>query len=67
VLRDQASLDETALLAFLGDRLSPIEMPKLIAFRDPLPKSAVGKILKRALLEEETASAAMPQPSAPVS
>jgi acyl-CoA synthetase (AMP-forming)/AMP-acid ligase II len=40
-----ARLDEAALL----DRLSPIEMPKLIEFRDELPKSAVGKILKREL------------------
>jgi long-chain acyl-CoA synthetase len=50
VLRDRASLDQAGLLAFLEDRLSPIEMPKLIEFRDQLPKSAVGKILKRELL-----------------
>ncbi len=50
VLRDGASLDQAALLAFLEDRLSTIEMPKLVEFRDQLPKSAVGKILKRELL-----------------
>jgi len=47
-----ASLDEQSLRTFLADRLSAIEMPKLIEFRDGLPKSAVGKILKKALLEE---------------
>ncbi|MEM7022653.1 MAG: hypothetical protein AAF637_08650, partial [Pseudomonadota bacterium] len=31
---------------------SPIEMPKQIEFRDELPKSAVGKILKRELLDD---------------
>jgi long-chain acyl-CoA synthetase len=67
VRRDDASLDEAALLAFLEDRLSPIEMPKLIAFRDQLPKSAVGKILKRELLYAELAADALPQPSVPAS
>jgi long-chain acyl-CoA synthetase len=54
VLRPSASPDEAGLRAFLEGRLSPIEMPKLIAFRDQLPKSAVGKILKRELLAERT-------------
>ena len=47
-----ADLDEAGLLAFLKDKLSPIEMPKIIEFRDQLPKSAVGKILKKDLVEE---------------
>ncbi|HEX5080235.1 MAG TPA: long-chain fatty acid--CoA ligase, partial [Geminicoccaceae bacterium] len=58
VPRERARLDETALLAFLRDRLSPIEMPKLIEFRDQLPKSAVGKILKRELLDARPAAPA---------
>lgn len=37
------------LEAFLQDRLSAVERPKAFAFRDSLPKSAIGKILKRAL------------------
>ncbi|MEZ5936569.1 MAG: AMP-binding protein, partial [Alphaproteobacteria bacterium] len=53
VKREGADLDEAALLAFLKDRLSPIEMPKIVDFRDELPKSAVGKILKKELLREE--------------
>ena len=28
-------------------------MPKLVEFRTELPKSAIGKILKKTLLEEE--------------
>ncbi|MGI9501225.1 MAG: long-chain-fatty-acid--CoA ligase [Geminicoccaceae bacterium] len=57
VRKEGAGLDEAALLAFLQDKLSPIEMPKMIAFRGELPKSAVGKILKKELLREERESA----------
>ncbi|MEM8948978.1 MAG: long-chain fatty acid--CoA ligase [Pseudomonadota bacterium] len=53
VLKDGATLDEAGLQAFLKDKISPIEMPKIVAFRDELPKSAVGKILKKELLREE--------------
>jgi long-chain acyl-CoA synthetase len=63
VARDPARLDEAALLTFLEDRLSPIEMPKLIEFRDQLPKSAVGKILKRELLDARLATEAAPRPA----
>ncbi|MGH1483239.1 MAG: long-chain-fatty-acid--CoA ligase [Geminicoccales bacterium] len=53
VLRDGATLTEAELLTFLGDKLSKIEMPRVIEFREDLPKSAVGKILKKELLREE--------------
>jgi long-chain acyl-CoA synthetase len=45
------SLDE--LKDFLKDKLGKHEMVALIEFRDALPKTAVGKILKTALYEEE--------------
>jgi long-chain acyl-CoA synthetase len=41
------------LLDFLKDKLSPIEMPKLIEFRQSLPKTLIGKPSKKALLDEE--------------
>jgi long-chain acyl-CoA synthetase len=47
------ALDEDELRAFLKDKLSPIEMPKLIEFRPSLPKTLIGKPSKKALLEEE--------------
>ncbi len=37
------------LAAFLADKLSAIEMPKAIEFRQSLPKTAIGKIQKTAL------------------
>ena len=40
---------------FLKNYLSPIEMPKYIEFRnDPLPKTLIGKLSRKALLEQET-------------
>lgn len=52
VLNKGATLDEAELRAFLKDKISPIEMPKLVEFRDALPKSAIGKILKKVLVDE---------------
>ena len=51
-------IEAEELLAFLKDKLSPIEMPKQIEFRASLPKTLVGKPSKKALLDEETAKAA---------
>ena len=42
---------------FLHDKLSPIEMPKFVEFRDELPKTAIGKIQKKILIDEERAKA----------
>ena len=46
------TLTAEALSAFLVDKLSPIEIPKQIEFRPALPKTAVGKIDKKALVAE---------------
>lgn len=43
------------LRAFLKDKLSSIEIPKHIEFRDTLPKTMIGKLSRKALLEEEEA------------
>ncbi|MEI6987105.1 MAG: AMP-binding protein, partial [Rhodospirillaceae bacterium] len=57
-LGDGAALSETELLEFLGDKLSPIEMPKQIEFRDTLPKTMIGKLSRKDLLDEERRKAA---------
>jgi long-chain acyl-CoA synthetase len=41
------------LLRWCKDRLAPYEVPQYIEFRDMLPKSKVGKILRRELRSEE--------------
>ncbi|HSD35808.1 MAG TPA: long-chain fatty acid--CoA ligase [Alphaproteobacteria bacterium] len=57
VLRGGESVTKDALCEFLKDKLSPIEMPKQIEFRQSLPKTAIGKILKKTLVAEEEAKA----------
>lgn len=41
------------LLAWARERLAPYEVPQYIEFRDMLPKSKVGKLLRRELRDEE--------------
>jgi long-chain acyl-CoA synthetase len=49
VLTKGAELTQDGLHTFLADKLSPVEIPHLVEFRNELPKSAAGKILKRAV------------------
>jgi long-chain acyl-CoA synthetase len=49
VLAKGTQLSEDGLQAFLADKLSPREIPRLFEFRGDLPKSAAGKTLKRTL------------------
>jgi long-chain acyl-CoA synthetase len=44
---------EQDIINFCRDKLAPYKVPKLVEFRDELPKTLVGKILRRALREEE--------------
>lgn len=41
------------LRTFLTDKISKIELPKAIEIRDELPKTMVGKLSKKELIEEE--------------
>ena len=41
------------LIRWCKDRLAPYEVPQYIEFRDMLPRSKVGKILRRELRSEE--------------
>ncbi len=53
VRKPGAALDAQTLCAFLRDHLSPVEMPKQVEFRDSLPKTLIGKLSKKELVEEE--------------
>lgn len=48
-LKEGASLSTEELMAFLEPKLSKIEMPEEIEFRDELPKTMVGKLSKKEL------------------
>lgn len=52
VTKDGKSLDEKALDQFCRDHLTPYKVPTTYAFRTELPKSVIGKVLKRELIEE---------------
>ena len=49
---------EEEILAFCKERLAPYKTPKSLEFREELPKSTVGKLLRRVLVDEERARAA---------
>lgn len=53
VKREGHDVSEQDLNAFCRERLSAYKVPKLYEFRKELPKTMVGKVLRRALLEEE--------------
>ena len=61
VRKPGADLTAEALLLFLKDHISPIEMPKHVEFRDTLPRTLIGKLSKKELVEEERAKAAAKQ------
>lgn len=64
VPRDGANLTEDEILDFCRHRLAAYKLPKFIGFRSELPKSLVGKVLRRALREEDQGKVAMAQPPA---
>jgi acyl-CoA synthetase (AMP-forming)/AMP-acid ligase II len=52
VLRDGARVTEDELMAFARDKVGAVKRPKqLLISRDPLPKSVVGKLLRRQVRE----------------
>jgi long-chain acyl-CoA synthetase len=53
VRRSGASTTEEEILDFCKDRLAAYKAPKAVEFREVLPKSAVGKLLRRVLVDEE--------------
>ncbi len=55
----KATADE--LLAYCKQNLAPYKVPRAIEFRDALPKTMIGKILRRELVAEEKAKAAQAQ------
>ena len=56
VLKPGRELAREDLIAFLEEKLAPYEVPRRIAFIDELPKTAIGKTLRRELarMEAET-------------
>jgi long-chain acyl-CoA synthetase len=53
VLKPEEILTKSELTAFCKGKLSKYKIPKEVEFREALPKSVVGKVLKRVLRAEE--------------
>lgn len=47
------SVTEEQIIEWCNERIARYKVPRLIEFREQLPKTTVGKILRRKLLEEE--------------
>ncbi|KGX93424.1 long-chain fatty acid--CoA ligase [Pontibacillus halophilus JSM 076056 = DSM 19796] len=53
VLKEGYQLNEETLDAYCRENMAKYKVPRIYEFRDELPKTAVGKILRRSLVEEE--------------
>ncbi len=53
VLKEGATATEEEIRAFCKERLAPFKVPKKVEFVADLPKTMVGKVLRRALREKE--------------
>jgi long-chain acyl-CoA synthetase len=53
VLKPGETATEEEMITFCRGNLAPYKVPKYVAFRHELPKTLVGKVLRRALVEEE--------------
>jgi long-chain acyl-CoA synthetase len=55
ILKEGESATEDEIIDFCKEKLAAYKSPKLVEFRTELPKSAVGKILRKVLRDEEAA------------
>lgn len=53
VLKENESASEQEILDFCSRELARFKIPRIIEFRKELPKTIVGKVLRRVLVEEE--------------
>ncbi|MBN2026818.1 MAG: long-chain fatty acid--CoA ligase [Actinobacteria bacterium] len=53
VLKEGESASEEEIISFCREKLAAYKVPKSVEFRDELPKSAIGKVLRKILREEE--------------
>ncbi len=56
VLKEGEEVTAAELRAFLKDKLAPFQLPRQIEFRQTLPKTLIGKISKKELIAEGTAT-----------
>ncbi|TKD71285.1 long-chain-fatty-acid--CoA ligase [Pseudalkalibacillus hwajinpoensis] len=52
VKKPGATLSEEEVISYCKDQMAPYKVPKMVEFRNELPKTSVGKILRRSIREE---------------
>ncbi len=62
-LKPGATATDQEIITFCRERLASFRVPRQIEFRKELPKSQIGKILRRALRDEERAKVASTTPA----
>jgi long-chain acyl-CoA synthetase len=55
VLKSGEKATEEEIINFCKEKLAAYKVPKMVEFRDSLPKSAIGKVLRKVLRAEEEA------------
>jgi len=53
VLKEGETVTEEEIIGFCRERMAAYRVPRLVEFRTDLPKSIIGKVLRRTLREEE--------------
>lgn len=57
VLREGETLTAEEVITFCREKLAAYKVPKQVEFMEDLPKSTIGKVLRRKLREMETEKA----------
>ena len=58
VVRERTSVTVEELREHFSARLTPYKRPKYLEFRESLPKTNIGKVLRRELMREDSTRAA---------
>ncbi|HCJ11020.1 MAG TPA: long-chain fatty acid--CoA ligase [Clostridiales bacterium] len=64
VLKEGEEATAEEIIDFCRDKLAKYKVPKLVEFREELPKTIIGKVLRRVLVEEERKKAEKAEQSA---
>ena len=57
ILKEGCSATQEEIIKYCRDNLAKYKIPKKIIFKDELPKTMAGKVLRRVLREEECKTA----------
>jgi long-chain acyl-CoA synthetase len=53
VLKTGEKADKDEIIAFCKERMAAFKVPKVVEFRTELPKSLIGKVLRRELRDQK--------------